>query len=110
MATTPQEFFSKNLKYITIGLFVLFLFKSVQSCNRDTALSIDKKQYIHVIDSLDKKIRVLDDSVKDLNTELKIANIRVQAAEKNVNDVNKAASNKSDVYVTNKITPNEPQK
>ena len=52
MALTPQQFFSKNLKWIALIIFILFIFKTVQSCNRDMSLNMTKGEYIYQIDSL----------------------------------------------------------
>ena len=82
---TPQQFFTKNLKWFTIAFFVLFLFKSVQSCNRKTALNMGSSQYIEIIDSLKTKYNtyysISQDSIKTLNFELKLANEHARAAE-----------------------------
>jgi len=55
MAMTPPQFFEKNMKWFALGLLLLFLFKSVQSCNRNMGATIKDKNTAHVIDSLTKK-------------------------------------------------------
>lgn len=74
MTTTPKEFISKNLKWITLGLLLLFMFKFIQSCNRGTEVGIQKAKYEIRVDSLTKQTQIYQDSVKQLNFELKIAN------------------------------------
>jgi uncharacterized protein YegP (UPF0339 family) len=82
MAITPQEFFNKNAKWFVLVLLALFIFKSIQSCNRGTSLGIDKKQYIHKIDSLENRYstyyKTSQDSIKELNFLLKLANQQVR--------------------------------
>jgi len=74
---TPQEFLSKNLKWITLILLLLFLYKSVQSCNRNMKFNITSKQYITQIDSLKdlytSYYKKTQDSIKRLNFELQLA-------------------------------------
>lgn len=88
MISTSQHFFTKNLKWIAIICFVLFLFKTIQSCNRRIALDMGSSKYIEIIDSL--KIQhnnyylQSQDSIKVLNFELKLANERVQSAEQKI--------------------------
>jgi len=76
MAVTPEQFFSKNMKWFALALLALFLFKTVQSCNRNMRLDISSGQYIHEIDSLKNKYnayyKVSQDSIKELNYELKL--------------------------------------
>ena len=105
MAITPQEFFSKNMKWIALGLFFLFTFKSIQSCNRDTLLSMDKKQYVHVIDSLTTKYntyyKISQDSIKELNFELRMAKKSVESANDKANAVQSAVEKiKSNTTIT----------
>ena len=86
MATTPQEFFSKNMKWFALALLFLLMIKSVQSSNRKTLLNMGSKQYIEQIDSLkilyDNYYSDSQDSIKKLNFELKLANEQVNAANK----------------------------
>lgn len=84
MAVTPEQFFSKNLKWFALALLFLFLFKTMQSCNRKTIINKGAKEYIHTIDSLEHKYnncyKDSQDSLKKLNYELKLANEQVKAA------------------------------
>lgn len=94
MATTPEQFFSKNLKWITLIFFVLFLVKSMQSCNRQTQLNMGSKVYIEQIDSLKNEYsvykEVTQDSIKKLNFELRFAHEQVKAAEQRAASVQRA--------------------
>ena len=82
--TTPAQFFEKNMKWFALGLLFLFLFKSVQSCNRNMALNIGSAQYVEQIDSLSKEYKeykeITQDSIKKLNFELKLATEHANAA------------------------------
>jgi len=84
MATTPEQFFSKNMKWIALALFFLLLFSSIKSCNRKMKLDIGSKQYIEQIDSLqtlyDNCREDSQDSIRKLNFELKLANEQVKSA------------------------------
>lgn len=94
MAKTPQQFFQHNWKWIVLIITFLFLFKSVQSCNRKMKLNISDKTYINMIDSLKKNYYILEksynDTVKKLNFELKLANEQVNAANKRADAVQSA--------------------
>jgi len=76
MAITPQEFFSKNMKWFALALLTLFLFKLVQSCNRNMGSRIIEKEYKHTIDSLTKKYDILEKessvTIKQLQFELRL--------------------------------------
>ena len=61
---TPEQFFSKNLKWITLALLFLFLIKSIQSCNRDVLLNNNDKNSSYVIDSLENKITKLETALQ----------------------------------------------
>lgn len=84
MAITPTEFFSRNCKWFLLVFVILFLFKSVQSCNRNMRLNITSGDYIHTIDSLKKDYsnleRVYKDTVDKLNFELRLAKEKEDAA------------------------------
>lgn len=97
MSNTPAQFFSKNLKWITLIIFVLFLFKSVQSCNRNTLLSLDKKQYIEIIDSLKMLEKESQDSIKKLNFELKLFEEKNKSLSVQVGDANKRADDAKEI-------------
>lgn len=95
MAITPQQFFNKSTKWFLLAFVLLFLFKSVQSCNRNMKLNITSKQYIHIIDSLENKYNIYykesQDSIKELNFQLRLATERVEAAENRANAIQNVA-------------------
>lgn len=95
MAQTPQEWLAKNLKWITILLLVLLLFKSTQSCTRSMNITAAERKTAHTIDSLTKKVDILErqksDTIKYFQSEIKVANSKVKSAEKNVEDVKEVA-------------------
>lgn len=72
MSQTPQEWFGKNLKWITILLFVLFLFKSVQSCTRSMNVTSLERKTTYTIDSLIKKVDILERKIELCESEVKI--------------------------------------
>jgi len=74
MAQTPQEWFEKNLKWFTILLLVLFLFKSAQSCTRSMNITATERKTTHTIDSLTKKVDILERKLDLTEAELKIKN------------------------------------
>lgn len=84
MATTPEQFFSKNMKWFALGLLFLFLFKTTQSCNRKMQLNMGTKQYVEQIDSLKNLYHSYkeeaQDSIKKLNFELRFATEKAQSA------------------------------
>jgi uncharacterized protein YoxC len=88
---TPQEFFSKNMKWFALAFLFLFLIKSVQSCNRNMEITANEKKSTYLIDSLKTSESNLLDSIKNLNFELKIATIKVENANKNAKDVKDVA-------------------
>jgi len=94
MATTPQQFFSKNLKWITLILLFLLALKTMQSCNRKTLLSMEKGDYIEQIDSLqnlyDNYYKESQDSIKKLNFQLELAQEKVNSANDRANAVENA--------------------
>lgn len=104
-----EKWLRKNLKYITLILLALFLLKTTQSCNRKMALRTleknlntecdsllnDKTQIILTqsfeIDSLESDIWAKEYIIKDLENELKIAGVRVNAAERRADAVQRTA-------------------
>lgn len=74
MAQTPQEWFAKNLKWITILLLVMFLFKTAQSCTRSMNIAATERKTAHTIDSLTKKADILERKLELTEAELKIKN------------------------------------
>ena len=95
MATTPEQFFAKNMKWIALALLVLFLFKSAQSCNRNMGSSIKEKQYTHIIDSLNTKYNNLEKqstaTISQLQYELKLQEEKASAADKRAGAVQSVA-------------------
>lgn len=85
MATTPTQFFDKNMKWIALALLFLLALKSVQSCNRNMRLNISSGEYIYAIDSLENKYdsyyELTQDSIKKLNFELKLAKEHAKSAD-----------------------------
>jgi hypothetical protein len=92
---TPEQFFERSYKWFALAFFVLFLFKSVQSCNRNMLLSIDKKTYIHTIDSLDKKYYRLEKestaTIDQLRFELRLQSEKAGEADKRATAVQSVA-------------------
>ena len=104
-----ERWLRKNLKYITIILLALFLVKNTQSCNRKMSMRImeknltaecdsllnDKNQVISSqsieIDSLKAEIITRDYMIKDLTTDLKIAGVRVDEAQRRADAVQRTA-------------------
>jgi competence protein ComGC len=84
MATTPEQFFSKNIKWFALGLLFLLIFSSIKSCNRKIQLNMGTKQYIEQIDSLKNLYsnykEETQDSIKKLNFELRLATEKAQSA------------------------------
>ena len=91
---TPEEFITKNSKWIIILLFALFNFKSVQSCNRKTTINMGAKVYLEEIDSLKKEhstyYKISQDSIAKLNFELKLANEHARSSEERARAVQSA--------------------
>jgi len=104
-----EKWLKKNLGYITIVLLALFLLKSTQSCNRKMALRTqektlsvehdsimkEKNAYIYSlnlnIDSLKKEVLTRDFIINDLTNDLKIAGVKVDAAERRAEAVQRTA-------------------
>jgi hypothetical protein len=84
MATTPQQFFDKNMKWIALALLFLLIITGIGSCNKGMRLQITSGQYTHEIDSLKKQYvdyrDVMKDSIKKLNFELQLAKERANMA------------------------------
>lgn len=95
MAQTPQDFFSKNMKWFTLAFFILFLFKSVQSCNRNMGTRVNEKEYKHTIDSLTKKYDILERestvTIKQLEFELQLEREKAGEANKRAEAVQSVA-------------------
>ena len=105
---TPEQFFSKNMKWFALAFFILFLFKSTQSCNRKMGTSIKEKETTHIIDSLENHInlsdKVLGDSIKTLNFQLEIEKTKASASKKEAGNYQSLArdiANKKIINTTN---------
>ena len=92
---TPEQFFTKNLKYITLILLFLLLFKFAQNCNRNMSSNITQKEYMHVIDSLKTKYNNLEKKttidINQLQFELKLQSEKAGAADKRAEAVQSVA-------------------
>jgi len=104
-----EKWLKKNLKYVTLVLLALFLLKNTQSCNRKMALRTQEKNlsiehdsivkekntYIYslenTIDSLETENLTKDFLIKDLSNDLKIAGVRVDAADRRADAVQRTA-------------------
>ena len=104
-----ERWLRKNLKYIAIILLALFLIKTTQSCNRKMSIRTleknlttecdsllnDKDQIISTQsienDSLKIEIVTRDYMIKDLTSDLKIAGVRVDEAQRRADAVQRTA-------------------
>ena len=104
-----EKWLKKNLKYVTIIFITLFLIKTTQSCNRKISLRIVEKNMTEemdsllmikdqtimekalIIDSLEDHTVILDYYIKDLENDLEIAGVRVNAAERRADAVQRTA-------------------
>ena len=96
-------FFKKNLRYITIGLMLLFFIKSFQSCNRNMTIKKMDKEIVHLNDSLSTmfgteketlilELRACENDKQRLEYEVKLANSERDAANKRADAVQSTAS------------------
>lgn len=92
---TPEQFFTKNMKWIALILLFLLLFKSIQSCNRNTMKSMSNKQYAYTIDSLNKKYNKLEKEttaeISQLKFEAKLQSEKAGAADQRASAVQSVA-------------------
>ena len=102
MAVTPQQFFSKNMKWIVLVLFILFLVKSVQSCNRNMTITQLDTEIINLNDSLSTmygteketlllQLRECETDKAQLEYEVKLANAGKESANKRADAVQSTA-------------------
>ena len=102
MAVTPQQFFTKNMKWIALVLFILFLVKSVQSCNRNMTNTQLNTEIIHLNDSLSTmygteketlllQLRECETDKAQLEYEVKLANAAKESANKRADAVQSTA-------------------
>jgi len=68
-------------------LFILFCFKSCQSCDRERAIEKNTKRDNHVIDSMNLKIISLVDSIKVLKNDFNMEKNRADYADKRANSI-----------------------
>lgn len=98
-----NEFFAKNQKYILIIAISLFFIKSFQSCSRNMTIKKLDKEIIHLSDSLTTmmdnetgtlvlQLQKANDSIKELNYEVKLAKSRATSADRRANAVQSTAS------------------
>lgn len=98
-----MEWLNKNLKWITLVLFFLLSIKTFQSCTRKTSLRIQEKKLTEQCDSVTTSLTNERDSlareiiareflIKDLSTELKIAGVKYDEAQKRADAIQKTAS------------------
>lgn len=108
MTKTPREFFRENMKWLALMFFCLFMLKSTQSCTRNMSASIKDKKTNYIIDSLTKRVNILErkkrDTINYFQSELKVANIKVISAEKNIEDVKEVAKRST---IINNIQKND---
>ena len=105
------KFINDNLRWVTIILLILFLFKSVQSCTR-----------LNKIEKREKKIELLNDSIKEiksqyidsievLQNELGKLNYALDLTSKSADEIKKIASNMSlkntNITIKNNTNSNE---
>jgi hypothetical protein len=91
MAQTSQEFFQKNMKWFALLFLFLFLLKSVQSCNRNMGTRITEKQNKHLIDSLQKSITELNDSIKIVNWKNKMLESQAESEKRKADAIQSVA-------------------
>jgi hypothetical protein len=98
-----ENWIKKNLRYITIAFIALFMIKNVQSCNRKMSLKIQTKNLTEMCDSISSSKDIIIDSlnneilsreflIKDLSTELRIAGVKYDEAQKRADAIQKTAS------------------
>jgi hypothetical protein len=97
-----EKWLIRNLKWFTLIFLCLFIFKSVQSCNRRMSLKIMEKNLVAEHDSIikvrDQEIKRLngeiitrDYMIKDLEKDLEIAGIKVSEADRRAEAVERTA-------------------
>lgn len=91
MAQTPQQFFNKNMKWLALGFGCLFLMNSVKSCNRNMSTKASEAKSVQTIDSLTKKVNILENENQRLNFELKLQSEKADAAQKRADAVQSVA-------------------
>lgn len=98
-----EKWFNKNYKWVIIILLFFLLIKTTQSCNRKSSLKIQEKKLSLtyqttidsqkiIIDSLVKDNLTKEFLIKDLSSDLKVAGVMVNEAQKRADAVQKTAS------------------
>ena len=102
MAITPEQFFKKNMKWILLVVTILFLVKSVQSCNRNMTITNLSDEIIQLEDSLSLtygtekeelllQLRNCEKLTSDLEHDVKLANSQRDEANKRADAVQSTA-------------------
>jgi hypothetical protein len=86
MAQSPQEFFSKNTKWIALILLFLLIITLIRNCNHNIGIRIAEKQYKYTIDSLNKKVDILSDTLKEKAFEIRGLRDRIGLENKRATD------------------------
>lgn len=98
---TPEQFFTKNMKWIALALLFLFLLKTMQSCNRNMSITIIENKHAVVVDSLENVIdsiktdylflkREYELASEKFNFELRLEQSKADAANQRANAVQSA--------------------
>lgn len=92
---TPQQFFSKYMKWFALALLCLLVFSSVRTCNRNMGTRLSEKEYKYTIDSLTKKYDILEEessaAIKQLEFQLKIESKKAEDADKRADAIQSVA-------------------
>ena len=95
MTQTPEQFIKKNMTWFALAFFCLFLFKSVQSCNRNMGKNLTEKEYKYTIDSLVKKYDILEKEssavIRQLEFQLKLESKKAEDADKRADAIQSVA-------------------
>lgn len=75
-----NNFFQTYSRQITIVFFVLFMFKSFQSCNRQSTIDYQSAEHRKQKDSLTLVIQTNIDTIKSLKSQLDLAIVYKEAA------------------------------
>ena len=101
---TVQEFFKKNNKWILLAVSVLFVIKSVQSCNRNMVIQTMDSEIVELNDSLNTILETTEESlllqlqdcksdVVEARHERDIYKTRAEAAERSENNMRETLRN-----------------
>lgn len=97
-----ETWLKKNLKYVTLIILALFFIKSFQSCNRNMSIKRLTKENTYLVDSLNTmhrteksqlvlELKVANDSIQELNYEVKLAKSEKDGANKRADAVQSTA-------------------